>query len=168
MRFNWSDTPKVLLPTRPSTSTKNFNTCTIITILDPKKGNLSHKNVIRCTDRQDRSTAMLYNVFQSDRHPKNAPSYIYILHPRVIHVPWTHPTLHSKLHLHRFSHFFTTHNSVPILYLQCPLKAINARLQQLIAAVNKINGFTALLISSMSLMLADSPPDSQCWPLAYL
>ena len=36
--------------------------------------------------------------------------------PHAIHVPWTHLTQRPKLHLDRFSRFYTAHDRVRILY----------------------------------------------------
>jgi len=47
---------------------------------------------------------MLYNHFQSARHPKSARSRCGSnTSPCIIHVLWTHPTQHSRPHLDQFS-----------------------------------------------------------------
>jgi len=46
--------------------------------------------------------------------------------PHAIHVPWTHATQHSKLHLDRFSSFWTTVCKTvrPMLSDRCPVCAV--------------------------------------------
>jgi len=46
------------------------------------------------------------------------------LHSRVIHVPWTYLSQHSKLHLDRFSRFCTAHGGEALYFTVC----INTRL----------------------------------------
>ena len=71
---------------------------------------------------------MHYNVFQSVRHPKSALS-VWASTPHVIglslHIPWTHPTPHFKLHLGVFSRFRTAHGRY---FCNVSYIAINARL----------------------------------------
>jgi len=45
---------------------------------------------------------MLYNAFQSDRHPTSAPSCGGIYTPSN-NVPWTQPTQHPNMHLDWFN-----------------------------------------------------------------
>ena len=59
---------------------------------------------------------MLYNAFQSGRHPQKCPFQWGHLLPHVIHVPWTHLTQYSKQHLDRFDHFNGALGRVHILY----------------------------------------------------
>jgi len=41
------------------------------------------------------------------------------LHSYVMHVPWTHLTHHSKLHLERFSRFCTAHGRDYVYVTMC-------------------------------------------------
>jgi len=54
-------------------------------------------------------------LFSRSRRPKSAPhrGRIYV---HLMHVPWTHPTQHYKLHLDRFSCFRTAYGRVPIYH----------------------------------------------------
>jgi len=61
---------------------------------------------------------MLYNAFQSARHPKVLLPGRH-LHPHVIHVLWTHLTQHSKLHLDWFSRFRTAHGRKSLYFNMC-------------------------------------------------
>ena len=57
-----------------------------------------------------------YYAFQLARHAKSAPPPVGASIPHVIHVPWTLPTQHPKLHLDQSGHFCTAHDKVPILH----------------------------------------------------
>jgi len=51
---------------------------------------------------------MVYNVFQLLRHLKKVPLPVGASTSHVMHVPWTRPIQHPKLHLDRFSCFWAT------------------------------------------------------------
>jgi len=69
-------------------------------------------------------------LFNRPDTPKSVPSRGT---PHVTHVSWTHPTQHPKMHLDRFSRFYTQLTAESPYTSQC---AINARL--------KFNRLTAL------------------------
>jgi len=50
---------------------------------------------------------------------KKVPLPAGALTPHVIHVPWTHPTQHPKLHVDRFSHLCTVHSRVSLCFTTC-------------------------------------------------
>ena len=87
---------------------------------------------------------MLYNVFfQLARYPKSDTSIAGASTPCVIHVSWTHPTQHPKLHLDRFSRFAQLPSESPST-LQCALKHDKCTIKKLIAALNTIRTISCL------------------------
>jgi len=72
---------------------------------------------------------MLYNAFQSARHPRSSPSHVGIYNPHVIHVPWTHLTQHPKMHLDQFSHFSTVYLHPHIAVFHSPGSISHRKMQ---------------------------------------
>jgi len=97
------------------------------------KGNSLHKNVsydvqivkvgrpifAQLTLLLSPSNPVLYNAFEYARHPQKCAFPCRHLHAHVIHVPWTHPTQPSKLHLDWFSHFCTAHGRESLYFTMC-------------------------------------------------
>jgi len=82
--------------------------------LRPPKGNSLHKNTsyniynpffAQLNLLPNPQNPMLYNWPDTSKMPLPSGN----LHSHIIHVPWTHPTQHSKLHLDQFSRYCTAH-----------------------------------------------------------
>jgi len=81
----------------------------------PPKGNSLHKNTsyniynpffAQLTLLPNPQNPMLYNWPDTIKMPLPSGN----LHSHIIHVPWTHPIQHSKLHLGQFSRYCTAHS----------------------------------------------------------
>jgi len=132
-------------------ATKNFNAVAIITT---PKGNSLCKNTsydvwivkigppvfYTAHPFTQLPNPMLYNTFQSARHPQKRPFSLEHLQPYVLHVLWVHPTHHSKLHLDWFSHFRTAQDRESLSFTMCTIKKINTAINAI-----KVNHFTALV-----------------------
>jgi len=122
------------------------------------KGNLLHKNMSSKTRHMkyrslrsvhpffaqltllpNQQNPMLCNAFQLVRHHNSAlPMGASTSH--VMHVPWTHLTQHSKLHLDRFSRFSTAHGRESLYFTVCVKTRLKPWLDVQFIACNLLQG----------------------------